>query len=309
MIFFALLAALLLDHFYPLAPTRLNILIPPLRYLAHQLNAGKHQHGVATWCIAMIPLLILSSLIYFALSTISLWLAWLWNIAVLYMSIQFKTSTLAAEQINQSLLHDDLPLAQRLFTQWRGTDVQLTNADDLTRLNIEAVFADTLQHLFGVIFWFVLLTPLGPIGAVLYRTTHLIAEQWQTHNDGEFAHFAQQMAVLANWLPVRITALSFAIAGNFEDALYCWRSQASAWAEPNLGILLASAAGALGVKLGMPVQPSMILRPELGLGERADYSYLDSAISLIWRALAIWLLLLLLMALARLAGQSAGLAN
>ena len=302
MTFFALLAALFIEYFYPLRRTRLDFLNPPLRYLADQLNAGKHQHGIASWLIAVIPLLFATSLIYFTLSAISLWLAWLWDIAVLYICLQFKTSTDAAAQINQTLLQNDLILARQQFTQWCGSDVELADADDLTRLNIETIFTDTLQHLFGIIFWFVLLAPLGPAGAVLYRITNQIAAQWQTHNDGEFAHFARQMAILLNWLPVRLTALSFAIAGNFEDALYCWRSQAIDWAEHNQGILLASAAGALGVKLGMPIQSGHIKRAELGLGERVDNSYLGSAVSLIWRALAIWLLLLLLMALARLAG-------
>ncbi|MHB1677447.1 MAG: CobD/CbiB family protein [Sulfuriferula sp.] len=301
MTFFALLAAILFEHFYPLPQHQPAILIRAMHYLAHQMNAGKPQYGMLAWLIIILPLLLATSLIYFALSGISLWLAWLWNIAVLYLCIRFKTSFLAAEHIHRSLLCKDLPVAQQLFTQWRGTEALLTDADDLSRLNIEAVFTDALQHLFGVIFWFVLLSPLGPVGAVLYRTTESLAKHWQVSTHGAFAVFPQYMNVLADWLPARATALSFAIAGNFEDSLYCWRSQAIHWPDHNQGILLASGAGALGVKLGMPLHQGAIWRPELGLGERADNSYFGSTLSLIWRALVIWFFLLLLMALAKLA--------
>jgi cobalamin biosynthesis protein CobD/CbiB len=39
-------------------------------------------------------------------------------------------------------------------------------------------------------------------------------------------------------------------------------------------------------------------RPELGLGEPADIGHLDSTVGLVWRSLVMWLLLLLLVALA-----------
>jgi adenosylcobinamide-phosphate synthase len=43
---------------------------------------------------------------------------------------------------------------------------------------------------------------------------------------------------------------------------------------------------------------SVVERPELGLGDPADTGHLDSTVGLVWRALVLWLLLLLLIALA-----------
>ncbi|MDP2155197.1 MAG: CobD/CbiB family protein, partial [Sulfuricella sp.] len=58
--------------------------------------------------------------------------------------------------------------------------------------------------------------------------------------------------------------------------------------------------GALGVKLGEPLSygGNIEFRPELGLGDAADADYLDSAVSLVWRAVVLWLVLLLLLTLA-----------
>jgi len=99
---------------------------------------------------------------------------------------------------------------------------------------------------------------------------------------------------------VRFTAAAFAVVGDFEDAVHCWRTQASGWPDPELGIVLASGAGAIGVKLGMPIVEggTMIERPELGIGEDADTGHLDSLVGLVWRALVMWLLMLLLLSVA-----------
>ncbi|HET9112453.1 MAG TPA: CobD/CbiB family protein [Burkholderiales bacterium] len=301
MTFFALLAAILIEHFYPLPQRRDTLLNRILRYLSNQLNAGRMQHGILAWFLVIIPLTTGSSLIYFFLAHLSLWLAWLWNIAVLYVCIRFKADSLIAGQIHQSLATGNLPAAQQLFARWRGISLSASDTNDLERLNIEAVLSSALQHLFGVIFWFALLSPAGPVGAVFYRTTEVLSKHWRIASDGVFASFSQRMSRLANNWPARLTALSFAIAGNFEDAVYCWRSQASHWPDANQGIVLASGAGALGVKLGMPVQQGSIERAELGLGNRADNSCFGSTLSLIWRSLTIWLFLLLLVALAQLA--------
>jgi membrane protein required for beta-lactamase induction len=35
-----------------------------------------------------------------------------------------------------------------------------------------------------------------------------------------------------DWIPQRLTAFVFAVVGDFEDALFCWRSQAAQWVRP-----------------------------------------------------------------------------
>ena len=96
------------------------------------------------------------------------------------------------------------------------------------------------------------------------------------------ADFAAKAFEIIDWLPARATALSFAIAGNFEDAVYCWRAQAASWVDQNQGIILASGAGALGVCLGDPSEEAggKHYRPELGVGEEADMDFLQSTVGL-----------------------------
>ncbi|HQR61131.1 MAG TPA: adenosylcobinamide-phosphate synthase, partial [Methylophilaceae bacterium] len=81
--------------------------------------------------------------------------------------------------------------------------------------------------------------------------------------------------------------------------------QAFAWPDRAVGIMLASGAGALGVRLGaaIPRDGNMEYRPELGLGDEADADYLHAASGLVWRVLALILGLLLLLTFAHWLGK------
>ena len=167
-------------------------------------------------------------------------------------------------------------------------------------MSIELGLIGSHRHVFGPIAWFIV---LGPAGAILYRSGAILAEKWGVQRDaefGEFGLFAQRFFVWFDWVPARLTAASFAIVGNFEDAIYCWRTQAAAWAGRARGILLASGGGALGVRLGDPLHEAagVEFRPELGLGDEADADYMQSAVGLIWRALVLWMFLIFVVTVA-----------
>src|SRR5258708_33276006 len=112
------------------------------------------------------------------------------------------------------------------------------------------------------------------------------------HGLSEFGKPVRRLLYWLDWVPVRLTAVTFAIVGDFEDAIYCWRTQAKAWGSLHEGILLASGAGALGTLIGGPVTGPMgepEFRPELGLGDVADAELMPSAVGLGWRALLVGL--------------------
>ena len=98
----------------------------------------------------------------------------------------------------------------------------------------------------------------------------------------------------------RLTAAGFAVAGDVMGAVECWREQAVSWRPPSKGILLAAAAGALGVRLGgvLHQERGIEYRPPLGDGDDADVDYMQAAVGLIWRALVLWLFLIALATIA-----------
>ena len=292
MAFFSVLAAVALEHLRPLRQP-----LPHYQqysrftqWLERKFNAGEYSHGAIAWALAVLPVLAGVWLVYVLLNGISPFLGWAWNVAVLYFTLGFKYFSDDAERIARLLRAGELDAARAQLGDWRGGDASHFSADDMARVTIEQVMAASHRQMFAVLLWFVLLAPLGPVGAVLFRTSSILARRWVVSR-GRFGEFSQRAFHAINWLPARLTALTYAIAGNFEDATYCWRIQAPGWQEQEESVVLAAGAGAMGVRLGQPLNVSgeTVWRQELGTGQAPDADSIDSAVSMIWRGLVIWL--------------------
>ena len=94
----------------------------------------------------------------------------------------------------------------------------------------EAVCVQANNRLFAVIFWFVL---LGPIGAWSYRVTDLIRRRavFKASRNDESNKTADMVLESSGqlhgwlaWIPARLTAIGYAMAGSFEGALSAWRT-------------------------------------------------------------------------------------
>jgi len=288
------------------------------RYLERKLNGGTRQHGIIAAVAALAPPVLVSAALFWLADAVHPALGLVVNVIVLYCLMGFRRFSHALSAIVAALSANDIPAARRALAAWRAgpSTTDLASAE-IARLAIERGLVDAYRQVFGVIFWFVVLP--GPAGAVLYRAAVLLAEEWRgpvpgvepsplVQSRAEFGMPARALLMALDWLPVRLTALSFAIVGDFEDAVACWRTQASRWSAQEgglaIGVLLAAGGGALGVQLGGMV-PTLSgdpdLRPELGLGDPVEPDVLPSAIGLVWRALVLWLLVILLITLANLA--------
>jgi adenosylcobinamide-phosphate synthase len=311
MILLSLIAALFLEQLHPLASRKqlfawLNSYV---HFFQHHFNAGEHKHGKIAWLIAVLLPLLGSAVLYWLLYRINPVFAWAFTVLVLYFTMGFRQVSHYFTGIHQALRDDDLEKARSLLSAWRGVPCHELNSEEVARVTIEEALLASHHHVFGVIAWFVLtmLLGLGPSGAVLYRLALFLNSRWGKQDDAEFGQFgvfARQAYHWMEWLPLRLTAITFAIVGDFEDTVYCWRTQAQSWPDPEAGIVLASGAGALGVRLGLPIpQGGLPLdRPELGIGDEADADFMQSTVGLVWRALVFWMILLLLLGLATLVG-------
>ncbi len=303
---FALLAALLLEQFHPLSARRylFGWLSGYVQFFQHRFNAGEHRHGKIAWMLAVLPLIAGTVVTYQLLYDIHLLLAWLFNVLMLYLTMGFRQFSHYFTDIQQALRDDKLDEARQLLSQWRGISAQELDTEQVARLTMEEALLASHRNVFGVIVWFVLFSAIGlggAAGALLYRLAQFLRKYWNDDGSqlGQFGDFARQIFNLLEWLPIRITALIFAIVGDFEDTIYCWQTQAASWPDKAAGILLASGAGALGVRLGMPIPQDGVLldRAELGVGEEADTSFLQSTVGLVWRSVVFWLALLFLLTL------------
>lgn len=299
----SLIVALLLEQVRPL-PVR-QIVLDPLHRLSvvlvERLNDGQARNGVVAWLLVVVSVVAGGALAFFLLWLVHPLLAVIFNIAVLYLTMGFRQESHFFTDIHLALRMGELDRARSLLGEWRGGQYVGASSGEVARLAIEEGLVAAHRNVFGVIFWFIVLP--GPSGALLYRLARFLGEEWGERTDtefGQFGRFARRAFEVIDWLPARMTAASFSVVGDFEDAVFCWRTQSMLWADRASGILIAAGAGALGVRLGMPVHESgeIVERPEMGVGEEADADYMQSTVGLIWRALVLCLLMLALLVIA-----------
>ncbi len=296
----AIMAALVLEQWRPLDHGRTvhAWLSAWAAWLEQAFNGGERRHGMIAWLVAVLPPFVAAIAVYRLLAAAHPLLALAFNIGVLYLTLGFRQFSHHFTEIQLAVKSGDVERARQLLEEWRGASGVTRTREEVIRLSIEEALIASHRHVFGVLLWYVLLP--GPSGALLYRIAAFLQQRWK--DLGGFGRFSQRAFQMLEWPAVRLTAASFAVVGDFEDAVYCWRTQARTWMEAASGVVLSAGAGAMGVRLGMPVQEveGMQPRPELGVGEPADGPFLDSTVGLVWRALVVWIFVLVLITVARL---------
>jgi adenosylcobinamide-phosphate synthase len=303
MSFLVLIAALLLAHYRPL-PLAFDVMRwhgPYARLLERNLNDGHARHGAIAWVLSAFLPALLFGVAYWLLKHFALSLAAPLAMLVLYLLLDFRGFGVTAEAIASDLKNDNLPGARARVSLTLGLNAEPFGVPEISRVTIEHTLTRAHYALFAPAFWFIL---LGPAGALLYRLAQSTKQAW-AGQETDFTRVSHRVFYWLDWLPSRFTAIGFAVVGDFEDALFCWRTQAAQWKDEAIGIMLASGAGALGVRLGepLPLNGTMEYRPELGLGDPADADYVMSTAGLIWRTLVLMLALMLLMTFANWLGS------
>lgn len=157
-------------------------------------------------------------------------------IVVLFFSLGPSDIGEDIDEYCKALADDDEERIQNSAKALTEKDVPADAAERIARVE-EAVCVQANNRLFAVIFWFVLLGPFGPFGAWSYRVTDLIRRRAvfkaSRADDGEAA--ASQVLDAASalhgwlaWIPARLTAIGYAMAGSFDGALNAWRTPADA---------------------------------------------------------------------------------
>lgn len=163
---------------------------------------------------------------------------------------------------------------------------------------VEAVFRNALRRWFGVLFWFLL---LGPVGALLYRLSAMAALDDDARLPSENASGARMLLALLDWPVAQLMTLSMALVGNFDIVAGAWKSAGGAGFAPDSDFLANAGRASVRSEIADEAQdyveagvaPASALARELGpLPELRD------AMSLVWRVLLVWLAVLALFVIA-----------
>lgn len=329
MSFFAVLFALLVEQIKPLPRDNWvhDTLASWVGWTGRNFDAGQSGHARVVWIVTVVVPALVAWGLHALIAHFSLLLALAFDVIVIYLTLGFRQFSHYFTDIRDALERGEEDSARSLLAEWRHLDASELPRTELLRHVIEHSLLAAHRHVFGVFFCYVVFSALGlgPAGAVLYRMAEFASRYWTFKsrsmgvavNDG-LRNLSQHAFGLIDRVPARLTAFGFAVVGNFEEAVAGWRRDASLWRHANEGIILAAAAGAVGVQLGGATAPGVTpdrsrtftvggdadaaeamgstpgLAPQLG--------HLGSVVGLVWRSVVLWMLLLLLLKLANLIG-------
>ncbi len=200
----------------------------------------------------------------------------LFGVGILLFSFGPKDLGRAAEAYLQAQINDPTQ-ANQLANAVCNTDVpDQEPAQSLTVAR--CVLVEANNRIFAPLFWFLL---LGPVGAVVYRCIYLLAD-WKPRIDEDESTgmtALDSVMTIADWIPARLTAIGYAIAGNFEAVAHIWRS-------PDSANQLLSTVGAAA----LDSYPS---------AEEIEHltdtpPVVEDALALLWRTLSLWVIVLII---------------
>ena len=152
---------------------------------------------------------------------------------------------------------------------------------------VEAVFANALRRWFGVLFWFLL---LGPVGALLYRLSALAVDGESATGLPEQTRVGARALVTAlDWPVAQLMTLAMALVGNFDTVFSVWREAGGTQFRLHTGFLGSAARASVRGELAEEAEEYA----EEGMVQAMrELPELRDAMSLVWRILLLWLAVL-----------------
>ncbi|MGK0441623.1 MAG: adenosylcobinamide-phosphate synthase [Pseudohongiellaceae bacterium] len=301
----SILGALMIDRVLG-EPKKFHPLIGWGRYvilLERLMNNDKRWQGFWAWLFAVLPplFIVLSVFIYLHHHQYDI-VQWLLTTLCLYVALGWQSLREHAVDVEQAL-NIDLVSGRQAVARIVSRDTDSMDENAVARSTIESVLENGCDAIFAVLFWFsfavILLGPVaGTVVVVAYRMVNTLDAMWgyRTPRFNHFGWFSAKADDVLNYIPAKLTAMTYAVMGEFTKALRCWFQQAKYCVSPNGGPVMCAGAGSLGLLLGGPNQyhGEWINKPVMGVGHPPTRQDIGRAIALVDRSVYCWLLLLVI---------------
>ena len=201
---------------------------------------------------------------------------------VLFFSLGPRDLKQEVNEYRAALANGDTGRAAALAAEILGHDAGQRQGPQLGSV-AAAVFVQANNRLFGVLFWFAL---AGPLGAVTFRVTDLLRREAIARAQrpdaspaaARISELCQRLHGIVAFVPARLLALSYGIAGSFEESFTGWRGYLAAesdhFFDANDRLLLHAGQGALGARWEGAADESERTGAALALTEAAFYVWL-----------------------------------
>ncbi len=152
----------------------------------------------------------------------------------------------------------------------------------------DAIFVQGNNRIFAVVFWFIV---AGPIGAAIVRIADLIRRRTlfqqarrgkEVDEQPEMVDATEAVHAFLAWIPARLSALSYILAGSFDSGWAAWRSHADTSDPQEIGERTDQLLARVGCA------SLSFVAPDEADADEARVAEAQSASRLLMRALLFW---------------------
>lgn len=275
MIFIVTLIALLIERFFDWSHLR-----HWSWFIAYQRMVMKRIPTISPYLIlvsTIVPLLLGIFLIEYIIDD------WLYGVVTLLFNLLVFLYCLGPQNlwadafacINALVQGDTNFAADKLRTAFGITNTR--SVQSLHRELLNHIFIAANSRVFAIVFWYVL---LGPIGAILYRMVTLCSNRSNQNTIPELSQSAYTVEAVLDFVPIRILTFIFALGGHFVHVLNCWRQQVLLGMSHNESLLIDCGTAALN-------HEDQAKLPEDGTAEKGAIGLLDRTFVIVLVLIAI----------------------
>jgi AmpE protein len=248
------------------------------------LRLSLHNETIILLIVLLIPALVIA-FIYQRLDNALSLLGFLFSVAVFVFCIGPRDIHNRVHKYLEALEHGEEGNANKLAADILEDQPQPEQESALIRKINETLLITTNNNILGVIFWFVI---LGPIGAVIYRLNQVLIKSLDhqtpetdfpqdTQQSGGYLQSAQLLFCILNWIPSHLTAITYGVTGNFVDAIHQWkihRSYDNLDKEAADKMLVDTGFGAIQIEADNKVFDGQTIHDTLGLCRRTIFVWI-----------------------------------
>lgn len=263
---------------------RMAVFIHPWRehhwfeYFSQNIAKRISSNPYFAFSFSLFPIIFCVFIVHLLLMRFSFgWASWIFDLLVLIYCLGNTHLRLQVRECYDYVEKNDQEKAQALL--WQYFDV-LEKERVTPYLLMKACYRASLQRIFSILFWFIL---LGPMGAILYRFTQKLSVYGLDRPTDKLRKLAEKLTFILDWVPARLLALSFCLAGHFTSIFNEWRISFKSGISDTYQVLYT--CGHIAVSARDSVDTDFVL------------AQFDEAYYLICRSLFIWLVVLALVIL------------
>src|ERR1700744_1239274 len=184
--------------------------------------------GILPWLLGAVRPVAVGALL---VSVLPFALACIVHVVLLWFALGARSLRDHIAPIARALGFGDLATARTLTARIVSRETADADEGALCRAAVESTLENGNDAIFGALFWFAI---AGGPGALAFRLINTLDAMWgyRTPRFARFGWAAARLDDVANYIPARLTALSYAVCGHLPSALRCWRTQAANWDSP-----------------------------------------------------------------------------